>query len=87
LAAEVQQGILPRSIPQVPGFDFAARMYPAKIVAGDYYGFIEFPAGRLSLMSCVLSEYVGFLLCIMVSFVHSGMNYRAVQSNTCRIQV
>ena len=32
LAAEVQQGILPRSIPQVPGFDFAARMYPAKIV-------------------------------------------------------
>jgi hypothetical protein len=46
LAAEVQRGILSRSIPQVPGFDFAARMYPAKIVAGDYYGFIEFPQAR-----------------------------------------
>ncbi len=50
LAAEVQQGILPRSIPRVPGFDFAARMYPAKIVAGDYYGFIEFPAGEIAVV-------------------------------------
>lgn len=41
LAAEVQQSILPRSIPTVSGFEFAARMYPARIVAGDYYGFIE----------------------------------------------
>jgi serine phosphatase RsbU (regulator of sigma subunit) len=46
LAAEVQQSILPRSIPSVPGFEFAARMYPAKIVAGDYYGFIELPTGE-----------------------------------------
>jgi sigma-B regulation protein RsbU (phosphoserine phosphatase) len=48
LAAEVQQSILPRSIPRVPGFDFAARMYPAKTVAGDYYGFIELPAGEIA---------------------------------------
>ncbi len=48
LAAEVQQSILPRSIPSVPGFDCAARMYPAKTVAGDYYGFIELPAGEIA---------------------------------------
>jgi hypothetical protein len=48
LAGEVQQSILPRSIPSVPGFDFAARMYPAKTVAGDYYGFIELPAGEIA---------------------------------------
>jgi serine phosphatase RsbU (regulator of sigma subunit) len=50
LAAEVQQSILPRSIPTVPGFDFAARMYPAKIVAGDYYGFIELPTGEIAVV-------------------------------------
>jgi len=50
LAAEVQQGILPRSIPHVPGFEFAARMYPAKTVAGDYYGFIELPAGEIAVV-------------------------------------
>ena len=48
LAGEVQQSILPRSLPSVPGFDFAARMYPAKTVAGDYYGFIELPAGEIA---------------------------------------
>ena len=50
LAAEVQQSILPRSIPAVPGFEFAARMYPAKIVAGDYHGFIELPEGQIRLV-------------------------------------
>lgn len=40
LGAEVQQSILPRAIPAVSGLDFAARMYPAKTIAGDYYGFI-----------------------------------------------
>lgn len=50
LAAEVQRGVLPRSIPQVPGFEFAARMYPAKIVAGDYYGFIELPEGEIAVV-------------------------------------
>jgi sigma-B regulation protein RsbU (phosphoserine phosphatase) len=50
LAAEVQQGILPRSIPRVAGFDFAARIYPAKTVAGDYYGFIELPTGEIAVV-------------------------------------
>ena len=50
LAAEVQQSILPRSIPTVPGFEFAARMYPAKTVSGDYYGFIELPAGEIAVV-------------------------------------
>jgi len=49
-AAEVQRSILPRSIPTIPGFEFAARMYPAKIVAGDYYGFIELPEGEIGLV-------------------------------------
>ena len=43
LAAEVQQNILPRAVPRIPGFDIAAKMRAAKIVAGDYYGFIEQP--------------------------------------------
>ena len=50
LAAEVQQSILPRSVPRYLDFDFAARMYPAKIVAGDYYGFIELPAGEIAVV-------------------------------------
>ena len=50
LAAEVQQNILPRTVPSVPGFDLAAGMHPAKTVAGDYYGFIEQPDGSIALV-------------------------------------
>jgi serine phosphatase RsbU (regulator of sigma subunit) len=47
LAAEVQQNILPRAVPKLAGFDLAAKMRPAKTVAGDYYGFIEQPDGAI----------------------------------------
>jgi sigma-B regulation protein RsbU (phosphoserine phosphatase) len=50
LAAEVQQSILPSSVPTVTGFEFAARMYPARTVAGDYYGFIELTNGEIAVV-------------------------------------
>lgn len=50
LAAEVQQNILPRAVPRISGFDIAAKMRAAKIVAGDYYGFIEQPDGSTAIV-------------------------------------
>jgi sigma-B regulation protein RsbU (phosphoserine phosphatase) len=50
LGAEVQQSILPRSIPKIAGFEFAARMQPAKVIAGDYYGFIELSERRTAII-------------------------------------
>jgi sigma-B regulation protein RsbU (phosphoserine phosphatase) len=47
LAAEVQRRLLPSYPPSVPGFELAARMYPAKAVGGDYYDFMEMPNGKL----------------------------------------
>jgi sigma-B regulation protein RsbU (phosphoserine phosphatase) len=40
VARELQTSLLPRTAPQVPGWDFAARWQPAREVAGDYYDFI-----------------------------------------------
>jgi phosphoserine phosphatase RsbU/P len=36
-AAEIQAKLLPRSCPQIPGFEVAARCIPAKQVGGDFY--------------------------------------------------
>lgn len=36
-AAEIQAKLLPRSYPQIPYFDMAARCLPAKQVGGDFY--------------------------------------------------
>ena len=40
-AAEVQARLLPRSYPQIPGFDVAARCLPAKQVGGDFFDWME----------------------------------------------
>jgi phosphoserine phosphatase RsbU/P len=36
-AADIQARLLPRSYPQIPGFDVAAKCLPAKQVGGDFY--------------------------------------------------
>ena len=40
LAAEVQSSLLPRHVPSLDGFDFAATALPARYVSGDLYDFI-----------------------------------------------
>ena len=40
LAGEIQKSMLPRSIPQLEGYEFSARMIPAKSVGGDFFDFI-----------------------------------------------
>ena len=40
-AAEIQAKLLPRSYPQIPGFDLAAKCLPAKQVGGDFYDWQE----------------------------------------------
>jgi sigma-B regulation protein RsbU (phosphoserine phosphatase) len=40
LAGEIQKSMLPRSIPRLEGYEFSARMIPAKSVGGDFFDFI-----------------------------------------------
>lgn len=42
---QVQQALLPQSIPQVPGLSLAAFSRPAQIVSGDYFDFFQFGDG------------------------------------------
>jgi serine phosphatase RsbU (regulator of sigma subunit) len=49
LAHQVQLSFLPRSLPQVPGYEFGSHYEPALEVGGDYYGFVPLPEGRLAL--------------------------------------
>lgn len=49
IAAEIQQGLLPRSLPSIPGFEIAARTIPTQQVGGDCFDTIELPDGRVLL--------------------------------------
>lgn len=47
LAWEIQQSMLPRSVPRFTGFEFGARIIPARVVGGDFYDFIPLDENAL----------------------------------------
>ncbi|MBI4531578.1 MAG: PP2C family protein-serine/threonine phosphatase, partial [Candidatus Latescibacteria bacterium] len=40
IAHDVQMGILPQTVPQIPGYDIAGVCFPANHVGGDYYEYL-----------------------------------------------
>ncbi len=45
-ARAIQQALLPKSSPYIPGFVVSGLSVPARAVGGDWYDFIPFPDGR-----------------------------------------
>jgi len=48
-ARDIQQALLPRNIPEVPGVDIAGVWKPAKSVSGDYYDVIPIGDGKTAI--------------------------------------
>jgi sigma-B regulation protein RsbU (phosphoserine phosphatase) len=49
LAAQIQQDLLPKASPVIPGYDLCATSIPALVVGGDYYDFIALDSGRYAI--------------------------------------
>src|SRR5580692_3517196 len=49
-ARAMQQALLPKASPYVPGFAISGLSIPARAVGGDWYDFIPFPDGRWGLV-------------------------------------
>ncbi len=49
LAQEIQQRLFPASAPNVPGFEIAGSLFPAKSAAGDYYDYFPLSDGSTAL--------------------------------------
>ncbi|MEJ2707440.1 MAG: SpoIIE family protein phosphatase [Anaerolineales bacterium] len=50
LAGDVQASLLPSELPQLPGWEFAAFIQPARETSGDFYDVFQLPGGRLGLL-------------------------------------
>jgi sigma-B regulation protein RsbU (phosphoserine phosphatase) len=50
IGREIQAGFFPDMLPQLPGWELAARFRAAREVAGDFYDAFELPNGRVALV-------------------------------------
>jgi serine phosphatase RsbU (regulator of sigma subunit)/anti-sigma regulatory factor (Ser/Thr protein kinase) len=50
VARVIQQTLLPKEIPTIPGWNMAAHWQPARAVSGDFYDFVAFPDGRIAII-------------------------------------
>jgi phosphoserine phosphatase RsbU/P len=48
-ALEIQQALMPKQIPQIPGFDIAGAWEPARVVGGDYFDVIRLSDSKLGI--------------------------------------
>lgn len=78
LASEIQRQILPKGVPDVPGFELAAWSRPARHIGGDYYDFfrLEGHEDRLALVVGDVSGK-GMPAALLVSTLHSALRLLA----------
>src|SRR5215216_323465 len=50
VARLIQQTLLPKHVPNLPGYQLAAYYQPAREVGGDFYDFLEFEDGHLGII-------------------------------------
>jgi sigma-B regulation protein RsbU (phosphoserine phosphatase) len=66
MAARVQQNLLPRDFPKVPGFRFANLYRPSASIGGDFYDLVPIDSGAVLLVSDVIGHGVQAALSTML---------------------
>jgi len=92
LARQVQQRLLPRTFPLIPGFAFAARCEPARRVGGDFYDVILLDADRFGIAIADVSDkgmpaalFMALTRSLLLAEARREHSPRAVLSNVHRL--
>ena len=84
LAASIQANLFPATLPQLSGYDLAARNRPAKRCGGDYYDAIPI-AGEASVLLCV-ADVSGKGVPASLLMSHMQATLRALLGRTASLQ-
>jgi len=85
-ARDIQRGLLPKEIPQVPGFYVTGAWEPAKVVGGDYYDVIRLSRDKLAIcIADVAGKGISaaLLMANVQAAVRAFASERAAPSKVC----
>lgn len=83
LAARIQTELLPKSAPEISGYDIAGKSIPAQSVGGDYFDFIPVDEHRLALCLGDVSGK-GLPASLLMSNVQATLRSHALMGLTAR---
>jgi serine phosphatase RsbU (regulator of sigma subunit) len=81
LSSQIQQSILPQSLPKRRGFDFGALMIPAHAVGGDFYNFLSLDKSHLGVVVGDVCDK-GVPAALFMSVVYSLIRVEAQNSRS-----
>jgi sigma-B regulation protein RsbU (phosphoserine phosphatase) len=86
-ALEIQRGLLPATIPQLPGYRVAAAWQPARFVGGDLFDVLPYGEGRLAFCIADVAGK-GLPAALLMSHLHASLRataaFRPEPSELCR---
>lgn len=72
-AQRIQEYLLPRTAPDLAGFDIAGASYAAEFAAGDHFDYLPMPGDALGIVVSDVSGH-GFSSALLMSLVHAYMH-------------
>jgi len=81
ISGEIQQSILPDSLPVIPGYELGALMIPARQVGGDFYTFMSLGKNRLGLVVGDVSDK-GVPAALFMALSYSLVRAEAVRTSS-----
>lgn len=81
IAGQIQQSILPETLPSLPGYGFGALMIPARAVGGDFYTFIHLGKDRIGIVVGDVSDK-GVPASLFMALTYSLIRAEAVRTRS-----
>ena len=79
ISGQIQQSLLPKTLPAIPGYQFGALMIPAQAVGGDFYTYIKLGKDRLGLVVGDVSDK-GVPAALFMALTFSAIRLEALRS-------
>jgi serine phosphatase RsbU (regulator of sigma subunit) len=81
ISGQIQQSLLPRDMPGIPGYELAAMMVSARSVGGDFFTYLKLGRGRLGLVVGDVSDK-GVPAALFMALTYSLIRAEAIRTSS-----